>query len=264
MSPTAIELQDVAKVVRRDILTMLLEAGAGHPGGSLSVADILVTLYWEAMDVRPDRPAWEERDRLILSKAHAAPALYAALARRGYFDVRELLTFRRLRSILQGFPDAQRTPGVDASVGSPGQGLSIGNGIAMAAKRGGKGYRIFCVMGDGETHEGQVWEAAMTAAHHKLDNVCAVIDRNMMMGDGSTEDIVALSPLAEKWKTGTSSRWTATTSSDWRPPSTRRNRSWGGPPWSSRRRSRAGECRSWRTARSGTTGSSPRTSTRRR
>ena len=201
MSPTTMELKDIAKVVRRDVLMMLLEAGSGHAGGSLSVADILVTLYWEAMEVKPDRPDWEDRDRLILSKAHAAPALYSALARRGYFDVRELLTFRRLRSMLQGFPDAQRTPGVDASVGSPGQGLSIANGIAMAAKRGGKSFRVYCVVGDGESHEGQIWEAAMTAAHHRLDNVCAIIDRNMMMGDGSTEDIVALAPLAEKWKT---------------------------------------------------------------
>jgi len=195
------ELKDIAKVVRRDVLTMLLEAGSGHAGGSLSVADILVTLYWGTMDIKPERPSWEDRDRLILSKAHAAPALYSTLARRGYFDVRELLTFRRLHSMLQGFPDAQRTPGVDASVGSPGQGLSIANGIAMAAKRGGKAFRVYCVIGDGESHEGRVWEAAMTGAHHKLDNVCAIIDRNMMMGDGSTEDIVALAPLADKWKT---------------------------------------------------------------
>ena len=201
MSPTPIELREIGKVVRRDILTMVLEAGSGHLGGSLSVVDILVVLYWDAMKIMPDRPAWEARDRLVLSKAHAAPALYAVLARRGYYDVKDLLTFRKLKSKLQGFPDMQKTLGIDASVGSPGQGLSIANGIAMAAKRSRADFRVYCVMGDGETHEGQVWEAAMTAAHHGLDNVCAVIDRNMMMGDGSTEDIVALAPLADKWRT---------------------------------------------------------------
>jgi transketolase len=198
---TPIELREAAKVVRRDVLTMLLEAGSGHPGGSLSAVDVMVALYWSVMSVSPERPTLEGRDRFVLSKAHAAPALYAVLARRGYFDVRDLLTFRKLRSQLQGFPDMQKTPGIDASVGSPGQGLSIANGIAIAAKRGGRGFRVYCLMGDGEVHEGQVWEAAMTAAHHRLDNVCAIIDRNMMMGDGSTEDIVALSPLADKWRT---------------------------------------------------------------
>ena len=201
MSPTPIELRDIANVVRRDVLTMTLEAGAGHIGGSLSVVDILSVLYWEAMRTNPERPQWEDRDRLVLSKAHASPALYAALARRGYFDVKELMTFRKLKSLLQGFPDMQRTPGIDASVGSPGQGLSIANGIAMAARMDGKQFRVYCLMGDGEAHEGQVWEAAMTAAHHGLDNVCAIVDRNMMMGDGSTEDIVALAPLVDKWRT---------------------------------------------------------------
>jgi transketolase len=201
MSPTPTELKDIAKVVRRDILTMVLEAGSGHLGGSLSAVEILVTLYWQVLHVMPDRPTWDDRDRLVLSKAHAAPALYSALARRGYFDVKDLLTFRKLKSRLQGFPDMQRTPGIDASVGSPGQGLSIANGIAMAARRDGKAFRVYCLIGDGEAHEGQIWEAAMTAAHHKLDNVCAIIDRNMMMGDGSTEDIVALSPLRDKWRT---------------------------------------------------------------
>lgn len=201
MSPTPIELREIAKMIRRDVLTMVLEAGSGHLGGSLSVVDILVVLYWDAMKIMPDRPAREGRDRLILSKAHAAPALYAALARRGYYDVRDLLTFRKLKSKLQGFPDMHKTLGIDASVGSPGQGLSIANGIAMAAKMSRGDFRVYCVMGDGETHEGQVWEAAMTAAHHGLDNVCAIIDRNMMMGDGSTEDIVALAPLGDKWRT---------------------------------------------------------------
>jgi transketolase len=201
MSPTPVELQEIAKVVRRDVLTMVLEAGSGHLGGSLSAVDIIVTLYWSVMNVRPDRPVWDDRDRLVLSKAHAAPALYAALARRGYYDVKDLLTFRKLKSRLQGFPDMHTTIGIDASVGSPGQGLSIANGIAMAAKRDRKAFRVYCLMGDGEAHEGQVWEAAMTAAHHGLDNVCAIMDRNMMMGDGSTEDIVALSPLGDKWKT---------------------------------------------------------------
>ncbi|MCK4511022.1 transketolase, partial [bacterium] len=131
MSPTPTELRGVAQVVRRDILTMLLEAGSGHPGGSLSATDIITVLYWEVMNIRPDRPVWEERDRFVLSKAHAAPALYAALSRRGYFDVRELMTFRKMKSKLQGFPDMHKTLGIDASVGSPGQGLSIANGLAM-------------------------------------------------------------------------------------------------------------------------------------
>ena len=201
MSPTPIELRDIAKIVRRDVLTMTLESGSGHIGGSLSAVDLLTVLYWETMRVNPERPQWEDRDRFVLSKAHASPALYSALARRGYFDVKELMTFRKLKSLLQGFPDMQRTPGIDASVGSPGQGLSIANGIAMAARRDRKTFRVYCLIGDGEAHEGQVWEAAMTAAHHGLDNVCAIVDRNMMMGDGSTEDIVALSPLVDKWRT---------------------------------------------------------------
>ena len=201
MSPTPNELRDIAKILRRDVLTMTLEAGSGHIGGSLSAVDLLTVLYWEAMRLNPEQPQWEDRDRLVLSKAHASPALYAALARRGYFDVKELMTFRKIKSLLQGFPDMQRTPGIDASVGSPGQGLSIANGIAMAAKRDSKAFRVYCMMGDGEAHKGQVWEAAMTAAHHGLDNVCAMVDRNMMMGEGSTEDIVALSPLADKWRT---------------------------------------------------------------
>ncbi len=201
MSPTPLELRDIAKVVRRDVLTMTLESGSGHIGGSLSAVDILVVLYWEAMGLKPDHPQWEERDRFVLSKAHASPALYASLARRGYFNVQELMTFRKLKSMLQGFPDMQKTPGIDASVGSPGQGLSLANGLAMAAKRDHKSYRVYCLIGDGEAHEGQVWEAAMTAAHHGLDNVCAIVDRNMMMGDGSTEEIVALSPLEDKWRT---------------------------------------------------------------
>ena len=159
MSPTPIELRDIANVLRRDVLTMTLEAGAGHIGGSLSVVDVLSVLYWEAMRVNPERPQWEDRDRLVLSKAHASPALYAALARRGYFDVKELMTFRKLKSLLQGFPDMQRTPGIDASVGSPGQGLSIANGIAMAARMDRKQFRVYCLIGDGEAHEGQVWEA---------------------------------------------------------------------------------------------------------
>jgi transketolase len=186
MSPTPVELKDIAKVVRRDVLTMTLEAGAGHIGGSLSAVDIMAVLYWNAMRISPERPGW---------------ALYSVLARRGYFDVKELLTFRKLKSPLQGFPDMQRTPGIDASVGSPGQGLSIANGIAMAARMDHKDFRVYCLMGDGESHEGQVWEAAMTAAHHGLENVCAIVDRNMMMGDGSTEEIVALSPLVDKWRT---------------------------------------------------------------
>ena len=200
MSPTPNELREIAKVIRRDVLTMVLEAGSGHVGGSLSAAEIMVVLYWNVLRIKPDRPAWEDRDRFVLSKSHAAPALYAALARKGYFDVRDLLTFRKLKSRLQGTPDAQRTPGIDASVGSPGEGLSIANGIALSAKRGGKGFRVYCLLGDGELQEGQIWEAALTGARHKIDGVCAVVDRNGLSGAGLTDEIAGLTPLADKWR----------------------------------------------------------------
>jgi transketolase len=200
MSPTPIELKEIGKVIRRDVLTMILEAGSGHVGGSLSAADVMVVLYWQVLRIKPDRPTWEDRDRFVLSKAHAAPALYATLARRGYFDVRDLLTFRKLKSKLQGSPDAQRTAGVDVSVGSPGEGLSIANGIALAAKRASQGFRVYCLLGDGELQEGQVWEAALTGVRHRLDNVCAVVDRNGFMGAGPTDEIAPLNPLADKWR----------------------------------------------------------------
>jgi transketolase len=200
MSPTPSELREIAKVVRRDVLTMVLEAGSGHVGGSLSCVDILVALYWQVLRIKPDRPTWEDRDRFVLSKAHAAPALYAALARRGYFDVRDLLTFRKLKSKLQGTPDPHRTAGVDVSVGSQGEGLSIANGIALSARRASRGFRVYCLLGDGEVQEGQVWEAALTAAHYKLDSVCAIIDRNGLMGAGPTDEIAALTSLADKWR----------------------------------------------------------------
>ncbi|MBM3308457.1 MAG: transketolase [Candidatus Eisenbacteria bacterium] len=200
MSPTSSELREIAKIVRRDVLTMVLEAGSGHVGGSLSCADILVALYWQVLRIRPERPTWEDRDRFVLSKAHAAPALYAALARRGYFEMRDLLTFRKLKSKLQGTPDPHRTAGVDVSVGSQGEGLSIANGIAVSARRAGKGFRVYCLLGDGELQEGQVWEAALTAAHLKLDSVCAIVDRNGLMGAGATDEIAALGPLADKWR----------------------------------------------------------------
>jgi len=170
--------------MRYDIVEMIAEAGSGHPGGSLSAADIVATLYFGVMKHDPSRPDWPERDRFVLSKGHAAPVLYAALAEAGYFGRDHLKTLRKLGSILQGHPDSKKTPGVTVSTGSLGQGLAIANGIALALKMDGNPARVFCLMGDGEIQEGEVWEAAMFAAHHKLDNVTAIVDHNGLQIDG--------------------------------------------------------------------------------
>lgn len=194
------ELQEMAKTVRSDIVKMTHIAGSGHPGGSLSAADLLTGLYFGGvMKVDPADPDWQDRDRFILSKGHVAPVLYSVLARKGFFPVEDLWTLRRLGSILQGHPHRQSTPGLDCSSGSLGQGLSITNGIAVAMKKQHKDCRVYCLMGDGELQEGQIWEAVMTAAQHRLDNVCAIVDYNRVQLDGNTPDIKDMGDLAAKW-----------------------------------------------------------------
>ncbi|MEW6517415.1 MAG: transketolase [candidate division FCPU426 bacterium] len=192
----------LALTLRRDIVEMLGAAGSGHTGGSLSCADILATLFTAELRYDPANPKWPQRDRFILSKGHAAPALYAVLARSGFFSPDHLRTLRKLNSILQGHPDMNKTPGVEMSTGSLGQGLSVGCGMAAmafdAARRAA--YRVYVLLGDGELNEGQVWEAAMSAAHHRLGNLCAVIDRNGLQIDGETCSVMNTDPLDEKWR----------------------------------------------------------------
>lgn len=175
-------------------------AGSGHPGGSLSSVEILVTLYGVVMRHDPRRPDWPDRDRFVLSKGHAAPALYAVLAESGYFDVSVLRTLRRLDSALQGHPDMRRTPGVEMSTGSLGMGLAMGNGMALGVRLDGRPSRVYVLLGDGECDSGPVWEAAMAAAHYELDNVVAVVDRNGMQIDGTTEAVMQLEDLGQKWR----------------------------------------------------------------
>jgi transketolase len=194
-----LRLKDSARSTRRLILEALAEAGSGHPGGSLSAVELLVTLYFHVMHHDPKNPKWEDRDRFFLSKGHAAPLLYAVLAEAGYFDPSELMTLRKLGSRLQGHP-SMGVPGVEAPAGSEGIGLSLGVGMALAAKLDRKGYRTFVLMGDGEQQEGEVWEAAMAASKYKLDNLTAMIDRNGIQQDGLTEQIMPLEPLAAKWR----------------------------------------------------------------
>jgi transketolase len=192
-------LQDIARNTRRLILETLAEAGSGHPGGSLSAVELLVTLYFYKMKYDSKNPRWDDRDRFILSKGHAAPLLYSILAQAGYFPIEELKTLRKLGSRLQGHPDL-RVPGVEMPAGSEGIGLSAGVGVALAGKMDDKSYRVYVLMGDGEQQEGEVWEAAMTASKYKLDNLTAIIDRNGIQQDGLTEQIMPLEPLAAKWR----------------------------------------------------------------
>jgi transketolase len=194
------ELERKANLIRTHIIRMTRSAGSGHPGGSLSSSDMISALFFKVMNHRPSDPNWEDRDRFVLSKGHAAPAYYAALAESGYFPVDELLTLRKLNSRLQGHPSKNKLPGVEMSTGSLGQGLSVANGMALAAKLDRKTYRIYCICGDGEMQSGQIWEAAMLGAHFELDNVTAFVDRNMLQIDGPTEKIMSIEPLADKWK----------------------------------------------------------------
>lgn len=192
-------LREKAKTLRIEILKMLTEAGSGHTGGSLSAADIVTALYFYKMRHHPNDPKWIERDRFILSKGHAAPVLYAALALSGYFDKSLLRTLRKLGSPLQGHPCSRKLPGIEISTGSLGQGLSIANGIAIGLKLDSLSSRVYCLLGDGEIQEGQVWEAAMTASHYNLDNLCAIIDNNGLQIDGHCCDVMCVEPIVDKW-----------------------------------------------------------------
>jgi transketolase len=190
-----------AKIIRKNILKMLTVAGSGHPGGSLSAVEILTSLYFHVMIYNPKDPAWEDRDRFILSKGHAAPVLYSTLAEAGFFPESELATLRKIKSRLQGHPDMKKTPGVDMSTGSLGQGLSAANGMAISAKLKNKDYRVYVVLGDGELEEGQIWEAAMSAVHYRLDNLCVILDYNGLQIDGAIDKVKStLEPLLEKWQ----------------------------------------------------------------
>lgn len=198
-SPATIQaLAERARRIRRHIICMLGAAGSGHPGGSLSSADIVSCLYFWEMNIDPGDPGWAERDRFVLSKGHAAPLLYAALAERGYFPVEELMSLRKLGSRLQGHPDMKKLPGVEASTGSLGQGISWAVGMALAARIDAKGYRTYALLGDGELEEGMVWEAFMAAAHYRLDNLVAFIDNNGLQIDGPIAEIMNPNPIPDK------------------------------------------------------------------
>ena len=194
------ELENMARVIRRDIVEEVYTASSGHPGGSLSIADVLTVLYFNQMNINPDKPKDENRDRLVLSKGHCCPALYATLANRGYFDKKYLKELRKINGLLQGHPDMKKIPGIDMSSGSLGQGLSAANGMAMASKLDGRGIRVYCIVGDGEIQEGQIWEAAMSSAHYKLDNLCVVVDNNNLQIDGEVKDVMSVYPIYEKFK----------------------------------------------------------------
>lgn len=196
--PSVDQLKKIASGIRKDVITMLSEAGSGHTSGSLSCIEIVVALYYYKLRHNPKDVKWPERDRFILSKGHTCPTLYAVLARRGFFPCEALMTLRKRGSILQGHASLV-TPGCEASTGSLGQGLSIADGIALSARLDLKDYRVYCLMGDGELDEGQVWEAAMTAAHYKVDNLCAIVDYNKQQIDGWTSDIKNLEPIKDKW-----------------------------------------------------------------
>ncbi len=197
--PDVKELKKKAIGIRKDVLKMLTVAGSGHTGGSLSIVEILIALYYYEMRNDPKDPKWPGRDRFLLSKGHACPALYAVLAEKGYFNKEDLLGLRRLGSKLQGHPQIGLA-GIEISSGSLGQGLSISNGMALAARLDKSDARIYCLMGDGETNEGQVWEAAMTASHYKLDNVCAIIDYNKLQIDGLCCEVKNMGAYLDKWK----------------------------------------------------------------
>ncbi len=192
-------LLSVAKEIRRGILEGTFNAKSGHPGGSLSIADVLAYLYFEKINVRPEEPKWEDRDRVILSKGHAAPALYAVLALKGYFDKSEIALLRKTDAMLQGHPDMKGTPGVDMTTGSLGQGVSAACGMAYYGKFANKNFKVYAITGDGESEEGQVWEAAMFAGQKKLSNLCVIVDYNKMQIDGTLEEVNSPEPLDEKY-----------------------------------------------------------------
>ena len=194
------ELKIKANEIRKDIIEEVYNAKSGHPGGSLSIADIMAVLYFNELRIDEKNPRWEDRDRLVLSKGHCSPALYAALAERGFFSKEDLKSFRKIESNLQGHPDLNKVPGVDMTSGSLGQGLSVANGMAISAKMDNKDYRVYAILGDGEIEEGQVWEAAMTANKYKLDNLCVIVDNNNLQIDGTIEEVMSSYPIDEKFK----------------------------------------------------------------
>lgn len=194
------ELEKKARKVREDIIEEVYSAKSGHPGGSLSIADILTVLYFREMNINPENPSWEDRDRFVLSKGHCSPALYSCLANRGFFPVEDLKTFRNINSYLQGHPDKNKVPGVDMTTGSLGQGLSVANGMAIAGKMDQKDYRVYCVLGDGELEEGQIWEAAMAANKYKLDHLCVIVDNNNLQIDGTIEEVMSSYPIDDKFR----------------------------------------------------------------
>lgn len=193
------ELSQIAQKLRQDTIKALYHAGSGHPGGALSMVEILTVLYFKEMNLRPKEPAWADRDRFILSKGHACPSYYAALAERGYFPVEELNTLRKPHSRLQGHPCMGKTPGVDMSTGSLGQGLSVAAGMALYAKKQARDFKVYCIIGDGESEEGQIWESAMSAAHYKLDNLIVFLDANHLQIDGRVDDVMNIYPMCPKF-----------------------------------------------------------------
>lgn len=194
------ELEKIAKEIRRNIIKQVYGAKSGHPGGSLSCADILTVLYFQQMNIDEKEPKNPARDRFVLSKGHCSPALYATLAERGFFEKKELTTFRNIEGNLQGHPDMNKVPGVEMTTGSLGQGLSVANGMALTSKLNHDGYRVYCLLGDGEIEEGQVWEASMTASKYKLDNLCAILDYNHLQIDGTIEEVKGLDNIEGKFK----------------------------------------------------------------
>ncbi|MBI3996772.1 MAG: transketolase [Candidatus Omnitrophica bacterium] len=199
-APDLAAFRKLAVELRQTILRTIANAGSGHPGGSLSMVELLIGLYWHKLRHDPKRPDWPDRDLFLLSKGHGCPALYTVLAYHGYFPKEELMTLRKYPTRLQGHPERGSLPGIEISAGSLGQGLSMANGIAMADRLDQRARRIYCLMGDGEIQEGQVWEAAMTAHHHKLENVCAIIDANQLQQNGPVKQLKDIEPLAEKWR----------------------------------------------------------------
>lgn len=200
MEKSVKELQSTAIQIRKDIVGMITAAASGHPGGSLSSADILTVLYFEHMNIDPNNPLWDKRDRFVLSKGHAAPVLYATLARRGFFEPEILNTLRQIGSILQGHPDMRKVPGVDMSTGSLGQGISVAVGMALALRMDQNPSRVFALLGDGELNEGIVWEAAMAASHYRLANLVAILDYNGLQIDGPNEVVMGIKPVDDKWR----------------------------------------------------------------
>lgn len=195
-----LNLKRISNNVRKSIVEEVYSVQSGHPGGALSCADILTVLYFNQMNIDPEKKDDLNRDRLVLSKGHASAALYAVLAERGYFSKDELKGFRKLGSMLQGHPDMKHIPGVDMTAGSLGQGLSVANGMAISSKLDERGFRVYCIVGDGEIEEGQIWEAAMASAHYKLDNLCLVVDNNNLQIDGKVSDVMSVYPLKEKFE----------------------------------------------------------------